>query len=257
MLFGKAVEADPAFVRAWIGLAEVCSLHALFLDDADVMSEKAFHAAQKALELAPGRADSFMARGHAHLASENFTDAEADFLKAIELDPRLVRAYYFLGRAAQHQGQHEKSLIYFGKATELDPDDYESPLLVLGNYEKLGDFQNRDRYAYIGLERAEHHIQDYPDNPRPYCLGASGLIAIGELERALKWADKAAELSPDDSSTNYNLACIFALAGDHEKALDLLEHSISNVSWIENDPELDSIRDHPRYLAYIEKLRKQ
>ena len=53
------------------------------------------------------------------------------------------------------------------------------------------------------------------------------------------------------------VACIFALAGDHEKALDLLEHSISNVSWIENDPELDSIRDHPRYLAYIEKLRKQ
>ena len=42
-----------------------------------------------------------------------------------------------------------------------------------------------------------------------------------------------------------------------EKALDCLENSISSRSWIENDPELDSLRDHPRYKAVIESLKAQ
>jgi adenylate cyclase len=256
-MFQKAGAADPRFVRAWIGLAEISSMKALFMSGGGDSCTIANDAGEKAMQLAPDRAGSFLARGYAHLASQRFPEAERDFLKAIELDPLLVRAYHYLGRAAQHQGKTDCALEYFEKAVELDPDDYESPLLVISNYHKAGDDEGAERAARIGVERAERHLEDYPDNPRPYYLGAAGLITLGERDRALEWAEHALALAPEDSSTRYNLACNYAMLGQTGKALDCLENSISSHSWIENDPELDSLRSHPRYKAIIESLKAQ
>ena len=50
------------------------------------------------------------------------------------------------------------------------------------------------------------------------------------------------------------LANNFVYFGETEKSLDLLENSISSRSWIENDSELDSLRDHPRYKAIVESM---
>ena len=64
----------------------------------------------------------------------------------------------------------------------------------------------------------------------------------------------ALALSPEDASTRYNVACFYAIIGETERSLDLLDNSISSRSWIENDSELDSIRDHPRYKAIVDSL---
>jgi adenylate cyclase len=251
------VETDSGFVRAWIGIAEASSLLALFFTGGDESRSTAKEAADTALQLAPNNSGSYVARAYAHLANERFSDAEADFLKAIDLDPLQVRAYHYLGRAAQHQGHTQRALKYFDKSVEMDPDDYESALLILSNYHKMDDPEGARRSARIGVERAQRHMADYPNNPRPYYLGAAGLITLGETEQALEWAQRAEALAPDDSATRYNLACIYALLGEPEKALDSLENSITSSSWIENDPELDSLRDHPRYKAIIESLKVQ
>jgi len=256
-MFKKAGAVDPGFVRAWIELADVSSIKAMFKGGGKQWSDAALEAAQKALQLAPDRAGSYLARGYAHLASHRFADAERDLLKAIDMDPSLVRAHHYLGRAAQHQGQAEKGIKYFEKAIELDPDDYESALLVLSNYRKIGNLGGMERAAKIGIERARRHLEDYPDNPRAYYLGAASLVEIGEREKGLEWAARALKLAPDDRATRYNLACVYAMAGETEKALDSLENSITNRNWMENDPELDSLRDHPRYKAIIESLKAQ
>ena len=82
-------------------------------------------------------------------------------------------------------------------------------------------------------------------------------MALGQTARARDWAETALALSPDDTSTRYNVACFYATIGETEKSLDLLENSISSRSWIENDPHVDSLRDHPRYKAVIESLKAQ
>lgn len=256
-MFQKAGAADPGFVRAWIGLAEVSSIKALFLAGGEQMCKIADEAGDMALQLAPNNAGSYLARGYAHLASRRFVEAEKDLLKAIDLDPLLVRAYHYLGRAAQHQGHTVKAIEYFQKSVELDPDDYESPLMILSNYHKLGNPEGALSSARIGVERAKRHLEDYPDNPRPYYLGAGGLLALGERDKALEWAARAHALAPEDSVTLYNLACVYALVGETEKALDFLENITTDRSWLENDPDLDSLRDHPRYKAIIESLKAQ
>ena len=256
VLFQKAIAIDPGFVRAWIGLAEASAFDAMYFQDTRMARQKAFEAGKQAMQLAPDRAGSYMARGFAFLANQQYAAAEQDFLRAVELDPSQLDAYHYLARAAHHQGELGRSLDYYSKATELNPDDYESPLIAVSGFNKSGDNENAVHYARIGVERAERHLADYPDNPRAYYLGTVGLLETGNREKAMVWADRALSLAPDDPSTRYNVACFYAVMGEAERALDLLENSIQSRSWIENDPELDSLRDHPRYRALIASLPK-
>jgi adenylate cyclase len=47
--------------------------------------------------------------------------------------------------------------------------------------------------------------------------------------------------------------------GETEKAIDCLERAVdlggSWLSWGENDPDLNSLREHPRFKLLLERLR--
>jgi hypothetical protein len=55
----------------------------------------------------------------------------------------------------------------------------------------------------------------------------------------------------------YNVACYYTRAGEHERAIDLLERAVlpgsANRVWIEHDSDLDDLRDLPRFKAYMER----
>jgi adenylate cyclase len=250
----KAVGADPRFIRAWIQLAEQCSVYANFYSKDEKWRRLANEAAAKAMQLAPNRAESYLARAHAHSASERFADSERDLNKVLKLDPTLGRAYHYLARAEIHQGKTEQGIRNFEKATEHDPDDFESPLLVTSMYQAAGNSEDAIRFARIGIERAERILRDYPDNQRAYYLGSVALLALGQAERGKEWIEHALELNPDDPATRYNSACFFSTTGDIERAMDCLENSVISRTWIENDAELDPLRDHPRFQAMLDSL---
>jgi len=253
-MFEKAVDLDPGFIRAWICLAEVNSTKAIFLGGGEAAQRDADKASEKAMQLAPDLSGSHLARGFAQMACHCYVDAEAAFQRALELDPAQVRAWHWLGRVAHHQGHKQKELEYFSKAAELDPEDWESPVLTLATYERLGDLDSARNSAEIAIARIERHLEDYPDNPRAYYLGLGALTVLEDYEKAGQWARRALELGKNDAATHYNVACYYSGIGEIEKALDLLENSIQSRSWIENDADLDPIRDHPRYRAFIETL---
>jgi adenylate cyclase len=253
-LFQKAVALDPEFVRAWIKLAQSSANYSMYSKGGKPSQKIAAEAAEKATELAPDYAQSHMANGYAFLANKQYAAAEAEFFKAIERDPKLSTAYYYLARSAFHQGQLDKALKYFNKSTDLNSDDYESPLLATQIYEKFHDEDNAVRIAGIGVDRVKRYLEDYPNNQRAYYLGMGGLTKLGENELAKKWAERAYQLAPNDVATRYNLACFYARIGDPEKALDFLENSISSRSWIENDPDLEPLHSHPRFQAVLDAL---
>ena len=253
-LLQKAVKLDPGFVRAWIKLAESSALNAMFSIGGKRCQDIASEAGKKAIELAPKYAESHLARGYAYLAGKQYASAEAVFFKAIDLDPTLAIAYHNLARSAFFQGQMDKALKYFNKSTNLDADEYESPLLSIALYDKFGDPDNALRVGKSGVDRVERHLEDYPGNQRAYYLGVAGLLKLGEIERAKRWAKRAYQIAPEDSATRYNLACFYTQIGDKEKALDLLENSISSRSWIENDPDLEPLHGHPRFQAVLDAL---
>lgn len=253
-LFRKATEIDPEFLRAWSDLAETCSEKAVFMAGGEPAKQEAIQASERAIQLQPNHPDSHLARGYAHLATHQFSEARQDYLKVIELAPDKFEAYHHLARLEQHRGNISASIEYFRKAMELNPDDYESPLLAIASYQQAGDEEGMRHYARIGIERARQHLEDYPENPRPYYLGSTAFLILNKPDEAQKWAEAALSMAPDDITTRYNVACFYSAAGKIEASLDLLETSILSRSWIETDPELEPLREHPRYKALIDSL---
>ena len=64
--------------------------------------------------------------------------------------------------------------------------------------------------------------------------------------------------APDTGGTHYNAACGYALLGETKLALDHLERGIElgamHRQWYETDPDMDSLRDEPRYKAMMERV---
>jgi adenylate cyclase len=108
------------------------------------------------------------------------------------------------------------------------------------------------------LQIAERHVELNPDDARALYLGANALVRLGEPQRALDWAARAVALDPEDSGVLYNTACVRITLGDGEGALALLDQAIQNGfgdrEWLENDPDLDSLRPDPRFQALPRKL---
>ena len=83
------------------------------------------------------------------------------------------------------------------------------------------------------------------------------LAVLGETQRAKDRAERAVLLDPDNMNMRYNLACaMIADLGDAEAGLDLLEPYFSKVGleflgWAKSDPDLDSVREHPRLIAML------
>ena len=84
------------------------------------------------------------------------------------------------------------------------------------------------------------------------------VVALGERERGLEWADRALAIDPDEAMLLYNIACIKSMANAREQALDCLERSVRAGlvlrDWLIHDNDFDPIRDDPRFQAVVKSL---
>jgi TolB-like protein/Flp pilus assembly protein TadD len=254
-MFNKATDVDPDFAQAWCGSADCHSLLALYLGTGDKDLGAAGDASQKALTLAPDLAEAHVSRGLFHVASEQFDDAVREFARAIELDPNMPEARYQMGRVCVHRNELAKALEWFEKAAALSPDDFEIPLISAPIYRSFGQTENAHEADVRGLENARRYIEVNPDVSRAYYLGAGALFNLDQKQQAEEWANRALEIDPTDGSTQYNVACFFAQAGQIDKAIACLERGgIHSVAWIQNDPDLDPLREDPRFKAILQRI---
>ena len=259
-MFAKAVELDPAYARAYAGIADCDSF--LFLHySAPVEINQILETSAKALELESGLAEAHASRGLALSLVERYDEAMAEFEKAIALDPNSFEAHYFFARACFAQGKFERAVELFEHAAEVKPDDYQSLCLLIAIYHSLGQEEKSQSAARRGIERAERELALHPDNPRPAYLGASALVTLGQNDRAREWLARTLAIDPDDVLTQYNAACVYTKLGEIETAFDLLERLLPHANhetkaWIKHDSDFDSLRDQPRYQKILELVGK-
>jgi adenylate cyclase len=257
-MFAKAVELDPLYARAYAGIADCDSF--LFLHyNADVSIDGILATSAKALDLEGGLAEAHASRGLALSLRERYPEAMAEFDQAIAFDPNLFEAYYFYARACFTQGKLDEAARLFQRAAEIKPDDYQALLVLINVLRSLGREQEMRTAAREGVARAERELMLRPENPRPAYLGAVGLAALGEFDRAKEWAGRALTIDPDDRLAKYNVACFYSLEGEHERAIDLLVELLPRAThetkrWVKYDSDLDSIRSHPRFQTVLELL---
>lgn len=253
-MYTRATEIDPGFTRAWIDLAFTYAQQVIYYEGGEAEQADACEAAERAVELAPDSAESRTALGVAQLAGEHYAEAKEELDKAIDLDPSLWDALYWHARVAVHEGDIPTAIDYFERAAGVNPDDFESPALAAGLAKGLVDEAAQRRLAQQAVERVERYVEDHPDNSRAFYLGAGAQLTLGRQKRARAWARRALEVDPNDPAIRYNLGCFYARAGDPDKAFECLEGSITSRSWIENDADLESLREDPRYRRLLERL---
>ena len=260
-MFTRAIELDPRYARAYAGIAACDSFlfyHYFQYETAEAI-ENIMAATGKALELDDGLAEAHACRGVALTFAKRFEEAERELERAIALDPNSFEAHYFYARYCFVRGELGRTAALFERAGEVKPDDYQSWCLLIHVYRSLGRTDKIEGAARKGIALAEKELALHPENPRPAALGAAGLLAIGETERAREWLARALAIDPDDLLTLYNAACNYAHLGEAERALDLLERFIPlandlNRAWIKHDSDFDSLRRHPRFQKILEQI---
>jgi TolB-like protein/Flp pilus assembly protein TadD len=257
-MFARAIEIDPTFAPAYAGTADASSFLFMWWDPSQANLHEAEAASQQALGLAPQMSEARAARGLALTLSEQYAEAEREFLTAIRLDPKSFDAHYFYARACFQQGRYEEAATAFHRASALRPEDYQTPSLLGLTYQALGRREEGQQMRREAIEIIERHIELNPDDARAFYLGATDLSYLGDTERSRQWAERALAIDPTDPAVLYNVACTYAQLGLVDKALDCLDRATllgsGHRPWVEKDPDLDPIRSHPRFAAILTRI---
>lgn len=257
-MFDKAIEIDPDYAPAYAGLTLANAQMYMFFDPDPKFCAAAEAASGRAIALDPGSAEAHTTRGIAELMGDHFEAAEQAFERAIALNPKSFDAHYNYARGCVTRGEFARAAALFERAAEVRPEDYQALLLSVQAYRRLGRKEEERSAAERGFERARRTLDLNPGDVRALYLGASGLQIAGRSREAREWGERALALEPDEPSVLYNVACLYALAGESDRAMELLERAVlpgmANRVWLEHDSDLDSLREIPRFKAFFATL---
>ena len=107
--FNRALELDPLYAEAYIGLADTYAI----LGDMDAMPHadayaRAEAAARRALDLDPSRAEGYASLGHLRMHAWRWEEADRLFRRALELDPGYATALQWRVVQPRLPGAHER-----------------------------------------------------------------------------------------------------------------------------------------------------
>lgn len=254
-MFSKAAELDPGYARAYAGMV-ICDCYLRDWHGQDVRPETILPIADRAVNLDPSLPEAHTALGFALFCNERYDEAESAYRHALDIDPNSYEAnFFFASTIVRFRNDRERMTSLFKQAARLRPDDYVSPMMIAGFVDR-GDPERLD-WARTCVERAEKAARLHPENASPLHRGAVALAYLGDEDKARAWLKRALAIEPNEFIALVNAACIYAMLGKVETALDYLEKATRNVTqntidMLRNDADFDAIRDHPRFSLVLQ-----
>ncbi len=284
--FNQAIEKDPAYGRAYAGLAEAYSV----LSSWGVMPPKESYpkaraAAAKALEI-----DDSLVEAHACLGLLTSYDwawsaAEREFKRAIELNPNYATAHHWYGMLLASLGRSDEAIAELHRAKELDP----LSRIIQANNARISLYARQYDRA---LEEARKTIEQFPDYFNgPLMLGRAH-EAKGMLEQAIREYREAVNLGGGPLALSalggayalsgrrveaqttleelkslatrryvppYYIATIYQDLGEKDRAFEWLEKAYADGSWdlvfLKVNPVWDPVRSDPRLADLLRRLK--
>jgi TolB-like protein/Tfp pilus assembly protein PilF len=257
-MFNKAIELDPNYALAYTGVADASSLLFQYFDARDFNLRQADKASKKALELEPDLAEAHVSRGIVGSLTHRFDEAEQSFTRATKLEPQLFEASYWYGMGLMAEGRFQEAIKMFERSSQLRPEDYQSAFFMGQAYKALGDHEREEENLRHGLKLMESSLELNPDDARAANLAGGGYASLGEAENAIKYSERSLSIDPEDPMLLYNVACTYATLGRTDQAISCLERAVDkgfgHKEWIDNDPDLSSVRGNPRYQAIVDAI---
>jgi tetratricopeptide (TPR) repeat protein len=288
--FQQAIDKDPGYALAYAGLAD--SYSALggdwyYLSPGDSFP-KAKAAAMKALELDDTLAEAHVALAYATFFDWDWSSAEREFKRAIELNPNSALSHNWYAACLLTRGRFAESMAEAQRAQELDP---LSPLIVtqLGSAyfferrynEAIAQYQKAlDLYPNAGIRAllantfamkgmypqalaeydkiADHDKAVAPENQ--FVVGFHGwvLAVSGKRADALKVAQEFRDLSSHAYVDFYFVAAIYAGLADKDEAFRLLEKGYeehwASMAYLAVDPFWYGMRSDTRHADLLRRM---
>ena len=285
--FQKSIDLEPDYPLSWVGLGDS---YALLEQYAGVPARdtcpKAKSAILRAQQVDPSVAQSYASMGLLYAHCEwKWTESEASFKRALELDPNYATAYHWLALHHAYRKQFDRGAEAARKAQELDPlsliannainvvnayrGDWKE---VIGQSDRLIEMDGTFPIAHLWKGRAlralQRHDEAIAELTRAYELsGGKSREVMGDLgsahalaghrKEALEWIDRLQKLS-DPRASAYPIATIYASLGERQEALTWLDRAFELHSWflvqLDVDPLFQSLRGDPHFEALVKRV---
>jgi len=284
--FEQAIAFDSSYALAYVGLADCYIVQPQYAGISTKISiPKGHAAAQKALAIDPSLAEAYTALAFCDYTLWKYGDAENEFKRAIELNPKYPTTYHWYGILVGRKGDFNHYLALIRQAVELDP---YSPVIALNMGSANFGLENYDEalryfhksveldpsfavgYAWMGMteDRMKHDSAALPHFQKAVelsgrsseCLAYLGHFygEHGKKTEAQQILKELEDRYQQGTSAAYSVALIFAAQGDKESALQWLDKDYHDQStWITSlviDHSWDSIRADPRFIDLEKKV---
>ena len=286
--FNQAIEKDPNYALAYVGLADAYIVIPFFsVGSPQDTYPKAKAAARRALEI-----DDSLAEAHTALAAVlldydwNLPASNSEFERAIELNPNYANAHHWYAREnLTIMGQYDRAVAEMRRAQELDP----LSLIINANYGKA--YFNARRYDeaiqqlrktieidqsffvahhYLGSAYAmkgdyadalaeykkAHELNEY--DPHVIALIGRLYAVTGNRAEALKMLAQLKSIAAERYVADYSIALVYAALGEKDQAFALLEksyrdHTVDMLT-LYYDPLIDNLRSDPRFADLLRRV---
>lgn len=285
--FNEAVEKDPSYALAYVGLADSYSL----LSDYDGLPPKeaypqAKKAAEKALALDEQLAEAHAALGLIKTSYDwDWPGAEKEYRRAIELNPNYETAHQWYGEYLSGMGRHQEAITEIRRAKEINPVSLIINAVEVSVLYIAREYDQAIAQGQKALEMDPNFAEVYGYLRR--CYDQKGMykeaIAARQMRRKLAGFDAAEtaalreaaaatssrvywqkrleqelEESKRELSSAFDMAEIFAQLGEKDQAFKWLEMAYEERSvmmmYLKVLPNLDPLRSDPRFAALLRRV---
>ena len=281
--FQEAIDVDPSYALAHVGLADSNSLLIEYgsVRPADALPKAKAHA-QKAFDLDRDLAEAHASLGLISAYEYKWKEAEQRYRRAIELRPGYATAHHWcavvllsLGRFAEARGEAERarqldpvSLIINNAVANVSLASREYPRAI-EEFTRTLDLDPGFPPAQEGLRNAYFHSGRYAEalgmldkisEKGPEEVAARGriLLASGDRKAASALLRELEDRSTTQPISASSLAGIYLSLGEKEQALALLERAYAErdfrLSGLKTDPDWDPLRSEPRFQRLLRQV---
>lgn len=181
-----------------------------------------------------------------------YEEAIGDISRAMEISPVSAYPYYRRGWCYELMGDDEKAMRDYNAGIDLDQSCPYIYLMRGEQYLRRGDSQAAEADFKVILQK-DTISED--GSCRHYALHF-----LGKDTEALEWMEKIIASDPDESGNYYDKACLLARMGRLPEALGALKTALDKgyrrFAHIENDDDMDPLRDLPGFEPLIAEYRK-
>ncbi|MEK9136753.1 MAG: tetratricopeptide repeat protein, partial [Bacteroidota bacterium] len=278
--FKQAIDKDPNYALAYAGLADAYTL----LSNYDIMPPAETYGPAKAAAQTALTIDGLLAEAHTSLAfvkmhhEWDWVGAEAEFKRAIELNPSYATAYSWYGIFLAVMGRFTEADEVMQRALSLDPRSIvihaDAGLLLYfsrhykgttDHYTKTLAMNPAFAAAYIPLGGAYVQMRMYADaiealqkasifsNAHPVAVAAlwNCYAAAGQREDAFMMLELLLERRSGEYVPPYWIGVVYAGLGVPDSALTWLEKAYDehdgSLVFLKVEPALDPLRSDPRF----------